>query len=251
MIGIVSLLTGEAYLQVRDARRRLKERHGLLGAGEFSPHVTYLLGESQGGLENLIDRVGALAAEIDPFTIRAQGLGIFPGPAPVLYLPVPRSPRLAAVYQALYGTFAEAGVAIPLHYRPENWLPHVTLLHDELTRKTLPAVLADLPADHFDLSSPLTGFCLVERIEEGDPEITREFPFRGQDALGPNPFGLSSRPCQPSDRDFIYRLVEKTLKPYVSAYHTWDEARFERNFGESGRQKVIILAEGRRVGYIQ
>ena len=250
MIGIVSLLTDEAYVAVQDGRRQLRERHGLSSAGTFHPHLTYLLGKFEGELDDLMGRVAELAAGTDPFPIRAQGLGVFAGLSPVLYLPVPRSPTLAAVYQSLYHAFTQAGVVIPLYYRPENWLPHVTLLHDELMHKMLPAVLKDLPADSFNLSSQLTGFCLVEQVGEDGSQITREFPFRGQNELGPNPFGLTSRPCQPSDRDFVYQLVKETLRPYISAFHPWDEALFDRRFADAWRDRVIILSEGRPVGYI-
>jgi ribosomal protein S18 acetylase RimI-like enzyme/2'-5' RNA ligase len=255
MIGIISLLTDEAYLEVQRVQRWLEEEYGLPKLAFFQPHITYLIGEGDGDREAVIERTRALASETDLITILTKGLGIFPGAGPepdlVLYLPVPRSSKLAAVHQALCQTFVGAGETIQPYYRPESWLPHVTLASKGPSPEVVSAVVEGLPAQPFSLTCRLAGLRLVEEMGDEQAAITHEFPFRGQNELGPNPFGLISRPCQPSDRDFIYRLVEEALRPLVSAYFPWDEAQFERNWSQSWHKKVIVLAEDRPVGYIQ
>jgi len=253
MIGILSLLTGKAFLEVQSVQHQIVEKHGTLGTGFSQPHLTYALGtegSSREALENLIGRLDALAAATDPFAIRAMGLGLFSRPALVLYLPVPRSPALASVHQAVHGAIGEGGT-VRAHYRPPRWLAHISLVSAGLTKELLPAVIQELVPLRLDVSSRLTGFSLAEEIEQDRWEITREFPFRGQNELGPNPFGLTSRPCQPSDQDFVHGLVVETLKPVISAIVPWEEKRFEQGFADSWPQKVIILAEGRPVACIQ
>ncbi len=249
IIGIVSLLGGETWLQIRSLQQHLQ---AVLGREmpPFHPHLTFVVGE--GGLDRkvLTDRIAALAASTAPFPIQAAGLGIFSAQLETLYLPVPRGPTLAAVQAVIYQSFAHAGGRIQGYYRLENWLPHVTLAHDAPAAKLVPEALRQLPVEGYN--SYLSGFSLVETDAGGQLGIMREFPFRGLDALGANPFGLTSRPCQPSDREFVYRVVEGTLRPLVSAYHTWDPARFEDNFVRSWRDKLIVLAaqQGRPVGVV-
>lgn len=264
MIGIISLLTDEAYLEVQRVQRWLEEEYELPELAFFQPHITYLIGEGDGDREAVIEGTRALASETDLITIMTQGLGIFPGagvePDLVLYLPIPRSSRLAAVHQALCQTFVGAGETIQPYYRPESWLPHVTLASKGVRPEVVSAVVEGLPAQPFSLTCHvryayltcrLAGLGLVEEVGDEQVAITHEFPFRGQNELGPNPFGMTSRPCQPSDRDFIYHLVEEALRPLVSAYFPWDEAQFDQNWSQSWHKKVVVLAEGRPVGYIQ
>jgi GNAT superfamily N-acetyltransferase/2'-5' RNA ligase len=213
--------------------------------------MTYLLGDGTADPDGLIGQLGALAGDTNPITIHATGLGLFPGEPPTLYLPVPRGPALAAAHQAVFDLFTDWGGAVQPHYRPERWIPHVTLASHELAQGMLPAAVADLPLSCLEATGRVLGFCLATAATVDQWEIVREFPFRGQDALGPNPFGLSSRPCQPSDQGFIHRLVVEALKPLVSAFHPWSEARFGQGFASNWRQLVIVLAEGRPVGTIQ
>jgi ribosomal protein S18 acetylase RimI-like enzyme/2'-5' RNA ligase len=250
-IGIVSLLTGSGYLVVRRAQRQLYQSHGLSMEGFVRPHVTYAVGTLDGELEALSGRLAALAAETDPFTIQVVGLGIFPGVQPVLYLPVPRGPQLAALHRRVCDHFRAAGGELEAFYELDGWLPHVTLTTHGLTNDGLPAALADLPAPCLNLKSRLIGLCLAQEVAPGRWEKTIEFSFRGVDTLGPNRHGLTSRPCQPWDRDVVYRLVEETMRPIISAHVEWDQERFDRDFDASWRQKQIILLNGRPVGYVQ
>jgi ribosomal protein S18 acetylase RimI-like enzyme len=251
MIGIVSLLTGSGYLVVRRAQRKLVERHGVSIDGFARPHVTYAVGTLEGELDALSRRLAILAAETDPVIIQAIGLGIFPGPQPVLYLPVPRGPELASVQQQVCDHLVAAGGVLEPNYGRDSWLPHVTLTTHGLTNDGLPGAIGDLPAPCLNLKNRLIGLSLAEEVAPQCWEKTAEFLFRGVDMLGPNPAGLVARPCQPWDRDLVYRLVEETMRPIISAYFEWDEERFDRDFAESWRRKRIILLNGRPVGYIQ
>ena len=251
MIGLISLLTNDAYLQVERAQRWLEEKHGFTNPGYARPHVTYVIGAGSTVSPALIERIEALAEDTGHFQIRLSGLGLFPEEPPVLYLPVQPSAELAALQGAACRALEEAGETVRPYYGSESWIPHVTLASGMVTPDKMEAVCAEMPAAGIDLAARLAGLALAEESPEGNWAITREFPFRGQNELPANPFGLRSRPCQPFDRDFVYRLVEETLRPLVSAYFAWDESLFDQNWRGSWRQKVMILAEGRRVGYIQ
>lgn len=251
MIGLVSLLTDAAYVQVAQVQRWLEKEHGFTNPGYSQPHVTYVIAEGRAAPAGLTEGLGALVEETDPFQIRLGGLGIFPEDEPVLYLPVQPNAELVAVQQATCRAFTAAGVTIRPYYTSERWIPHVTLASGMVSPEEMEAVCAEMPSERTDLPALLTGLALAGEGRTGEWLITREYPFRGQDELAPNPFGLESRPCQPFDRDFVKGLVEETLRPLVSVYFDWDESLFEQSWQQRWRQRTIILAEGRRVGYIQ
>jgi ribosomal protein S18 acetylase RimI-like enzyme len=229
----------------------LREHHGLSIEGFFRPHVTYAVGTLDGELAPLKERLVDLAAATDPFSIQAIGLGIFPGQQPTLYLPVPRNPSLTRLHQKVCDHFVAVGGALETYYELEGWLPHVTLTTHGLTHEGLPGALADLPAPCLNLKNRLIGFSLAEEVAPGRWEKTIEFLFRDIDTLGPNPLGLSARPCQPWDRDLVYRWVEETLRPVVSAHVEWDKDRFRDDFAASWRRKRVVLRDGRPIGYLQ
>lgn len=250
MIGIVSRLTGEAYQQVEELQRCLAAEHRVDRVGVFFPHLTYALGETPALLAQLSADLEALAAATDSFSIAVFGLGIFAGPAPVLYMPVPRSPHLAEIHEAVGRCVLAAGGMIDPKYQAESWLPHVTLLSQLPPVEALPAMIADLQARPLHLTSQLVSFCLAQEIGERW-EIVREFSFRGQNTLPANPFGLSSRPCQPADRAFVCELVEETLRPIISVWFPWDRSLLEQSFESGWRLLEIILHQGQPVGHIQ
>ena len=68
MIGIISLLTDEAYLEVQRVQRWLEEEYELPELAFFQPHITYLIGEGDGDREAVIERARALASGTDYYS---------------------------------------------------------------------------------------------------------------------------------------------------------------------------------------
>ena len=249
-IGIISRLAGNVYWQVESLHHRWVAEHQLAPSADYYPHVTYVLGEKPAAVAEMAACLADLANRTDPYSIKAVGLGIFPGPTPVLFMPVPRHDQLNALHREVSTCFSTAGGVIDPKYQTDAWLPHVTLLSQLSTDEVLPKIVAEIQGEPLTLACQLISLCLVEEKDDRW-QVVREYPFRGQNVLPENEYGLSSRPCQPADRAFIYALVEETLKPHVSAFYTWERKRFDENFAARWRQKLLILAEGRPVGYIQ
>jgi len=91
----------------------------------YPPHVTLAVYPDDVPVPQLDATVMLLAKEWDILPIELTGLGIFPGPDPVLWVaPVPTAGLLAcqaALVAALHGLRCDG------HYRPGHWMPHVTL----------------------------------------------------------------------------------------------------------------------------
>jgi 2'-5' RNA ligase len=122
----------------------LERRHGLRGArASLHPHVSYLVGDSS--RPNAVGTALArAAAAIRPVTVTIEGLGIFDGPRPVLFLRVAKSPELLEIHLRLLDATQDLWDDLWPHYLPEAWCPHVTLALDDLAPGQAAAVLADL-----------------------------------------------------------------------------------------------------------
>lgn len=68
-----------------------------------------------------------LAAATPPFPAHFAAFGSFPGANGVVYLAPTPSEALLAIHRAVHGRLAAAGVALHPHFRPQGWIPHVTV----------------------------------------------------------------------------------------------------------------------------
>ncbi|QWW69740.1 2'-5' RNA ligase family protein [Rhizobium sp. WYJ-E13] len=59
--------------------------------------------------------------------VRLSSVGLFPGPAPVLFAAPVVSAELLALHRDFHAAVDSAGAACWPYYLPGNWVPHVTL----------------------------------------------------------------------------------------------------------------------------
>ena len=71
-----------------------------------------------------------VAQALPPFAVHLAAFGLFPGNKGVAYLtPTPSEPLLK-VHREVHGHLVAAGVRPYAHFRPEGWVPHVTVAYD-------------------------------------------------------------------------------------------------------------------------
>src|SRR4051794_24661476 len=92
--AISSDLTGAALDAVFALWDELEVRFGMREARTAGrPHVTYVVGEP-GEPELLLAAAAQAARRIEPFTLELDGVGVFEGESPVVYLRVVRHREL-------------------------------------------------------------------------------------------------------------------------------------------------------------
>jgi 2'-5' RNA ligase len=141
MHGVVSLLDPQAARLVESIWVELENEFGL--SSMYVPriaHFSYQIAD-----EYNVKRLGAaleqLAQSQRPFRVRTTGLGLFTGSRPVLYIPVIRNSELAQMHSALWQAINGAGTGVSDLYRPENWMPHITLAQGDLDKDNLPRLV--------------------------------------------------------------------------------------------------------------
>ena len=167
--AVVSLLDLKHDEKVRDIWAALEREFGLrsIYSAPF-PHFSYHGANDfdDEGVHALLERV---AQEGHPFHVRTAGLGIFPGPKPIVYIPVARSPKLVHYHCRLYSALCDLATKPNPLYHPERWLPHITLAHGDLTAEMLPDVVRFLNEDTFAWTMAVDNFSLVytEGVDQG------------------------------------------------------------------------------------
>ena len=94
----------------------------------YRPHITLSVCE-QMDLDELKKNLPVLIASTPPIPVTFSQLGIFPGPDGVIFLGVTVNKMLANLHASYWRTADAYMGAASEYYRPDIWVPHVTLAY--------------------------------------------------------------------------------------------------------------------------
>lgn len=176
MAGVISLLEPHDAGRVERLWDTMQREFGVLrGFPGAIPHVSYHLGDYPPDAP-LQASLAALANQAAPFSAQVSGIGVFGGPAPVLYLAVARGPRLAALHAEVRAVMTSLGHDNNPYYEPDNWLPHVTFAQQNLSTEALPGVVSWLAAQPIQFAFQVTSLALATETPDA-LEVLVPFPF--------------------------------------------------------------------------
>ncbi len=95
--------------------------------------------------------ISALVSTWKEFSVKTAGLGLFTGENPALYLPIIKTRDLLEKHQELWELCKGFGNQISILYSPENWLPHITLVHQGFSLENATCVIEDLYTRKLDI----------------------------------------------------------------------------------------------------
>lgn len=159
--GVVSLLDEAHYRLVEDLWAELVRDVGVRGVYVTPfPHFSYHVAEHYDTtlLHSILQQV---AQEQSVFRVRTTGLGIFTGDAPVLFIPVVRDHALASFHRILWNEISRAASEAVTYYRPDQWIPHITLGHGDLQAGNLTEIMRLLSAREFNWEITVDNLALI------------------------------------------------------------------------------------------
>lgn len=130
------------------------------------PHLS-LQGADEYAVAEVDARLRVLTAEATPITVAADGLGIFAGPQPVLYVPVQRTEALNRIHGELWRRLAPFSRGMSPYYAPERWAAHVTLAQWDIPPERLGAVISRLAARPLAWEMRLVALGLIVGVGDG------------------------------------------------------------------------------------
>lgn len=104
------------------------------------PHLSYHVADRY-DLDRLMPRIREIAASAPPLTVRAEGVGLFTGDYPVIFLPVIRDHRLSELHARLWQTADDCAKGSSPYYHPDSWTPHITIAAGTMTADDIAAVM--------------------------------------------------------------------------------------------------------------
>ncbi|RAU83361.1 2'-5' RNA ligase family protein [Pontibacter arcticus] len=182
MIAIASILDKKTSERVSDLMEQLEAEFGLSGVKVTPyPHLTLLTAEIP-DMEELKQYLENTCIETESFTIRTTGLGIFPGPNPVIYIPVLRTQPLNHLHRKLQVDISEMSTEMGVFYNPNMWLPHITLALGDTTTELLGPILAYLCQYNYNWEITIDNLTILQK--SGDFYLKEEeFYFKSSELI--------------------------------------------------------------------
>ncbi|WP_400190219.1 2'-5' RNA ligase family protein [Hymenobacter sp. B81] len=180
MLAITSLLNPQNAARINGIIHSLETEFGLDDVQATpDPHITYLLAGSMQP-EMLKQVLAEVAATTAPFAAYTTGLGLFPGPNPVIYIPVLRSDDLNRLHHRLLSAAAPLCQRTDRYSQPDLWLPHISLALHDTTPDLLGPVLQYLNEQTFNLQLRISNLAVLR--QEGERFVPEEvYPLEGLD----------------------------------------------------------------------
>ncbi|MCC3160598.1 2'-5' RNA ligase family protein [Hymenobacter sp. 15J16-1T3B] len=180
MLAITSLLNPQNAQRINGIIQSLEDEFGLDDVQATpDPHITYLLAgvSKHEALQEVLEDIAATTA---PFEAHTTGLGLFPGPNPVIYIPVLRSDALNRLHRRLLSATEPLCLRTDKFSQPELWLPHISLALHDTTPELLGPVLQYLNEQTFNLKLRISNLAILR--QEGEQFIPEEvYPLEGED----------------------------------------------------------------------
>ncbi len=177
MYSIASLLDPASAESVRALWARLEASCGLTGIQETPlPHFSWMSADSF-LFAPLEHDLHTLAMDVQPFSVRTSGLGIFTGSFPVIYLPVIKNAALIEAHERIWRCARPYAVVPNGYYEPRHWVPHVTLAYREIDAGRLACGIADMAFQKVELEIRVDHLALIYHTA-GQGGIRNQFLFQ-------------------------------------------------------------------------
>lgn len=138
--AVVALLDDPTTAKVKSIWSHLEVECGLkaVNATPF-PHFSFHIAQSY-DLDELDARLSDIASQTGAFRVRTTGLSVFTGLEPVVFIPLVVSQTLLSLHQKLWDETSSLGERVSGHYRPEYWVPHITLANRDVHTEGLACI---------------------------------------------------------------------------------------------------------------
>ena len=178
MLAITSLLNPQNAERINRIIKSLEVEFGLDDVQATpDPHITYQLAGVR-KLSALKKVLREVAHTTKPFAAHTTGLGLFPGPNPVIYIPVLRSDALNQLHRRITEATRPLCLRTDKFSGPDCWLPHISLALHDTTPELLGPVLQYLNKQTFNLKLTINNIAILR--QEGELFVQEKcFHFEG------------------------------------------------------------------------
>jgi 2'-5' RNA ligase len=174
-VGVVSILEGDVYQKIKRMWRLFERKYNSKAIQNFAhPHLSF-----QGGVCEDVKVIDAnlkkLCAQVKPFLIKIEGINTFKEPDRAIFLEVVRTKTLQRIHRRIDVLLREYCLQTFNLYSPQNWHPHITLAHGDLTPNNFQKAKKDLENYHPRYRLKVHNICLVKWYDKDKIRIYKKY----------------------------------------------------------------------------
>ena len=178
MHGIISLLDQEHHHKVQTIWHELETTCGLGGIKTApQPHFSWQVAENY-DLDRVRDILEEISCYTRPFVVHTNGLGIFTGETPVLYIPIVKDTHLCQFHNKLWEQMQKLSQGMSPYYSPQDWVPHITLAVGDVTHFNLGCALEKMAFQTYSWDITINNLILAYQPEGQENWEMHRYDFR-------------------------------------------------------------------------
>ena len=179
MDGVVTNLPEPYYTKTLKIWKELEESCGI---GQVFitpvPHFSWQVA-AEYDIERLKAALTPLCQATKPFTVHTSGIGIFTQPNPTVYIALVKDKRLMEFHARVYAYMRNTGRGDSPFYHPDYWMPHITLVFQDLKPENTRCVFEWLAFEPFHWQFTVDHLSVLRTLE-GQPVVELlNLPFEG------------------------------------------------------------------------
>lgn len=181
MHGLVSLLPQSYHQKVENIWEILEAQFNLVGfLVSPIPHFSWQIAE-QYDQELLTENLTDFCQTIPPFKIRTSGLGLFTGMRQVIYIPIIKDCHLIELHAQIWRAVGSHARELSPLYGPDMWVPHITLVHENLTPDNIGPIMTFLSTETYQWEFQIDQLVLISdsASEDSKLQIKARYPLLG------------------------------------------------------------------------
>lgn len=176
MQGIVSALPQPYEQKVLTIWEQMERLYGAKFAQTaLIPHITWHLAMQNYDMERLIPKLDSFCKLLRPLQVNVKGAASFPGST--IYLKVIKSATLSNLHQNLCELLKPFAHSPNLLYIPQNWVPHITIVHQDLSDNLIKEVLESLNKQAVDWVFQTDNFVILNQENDFRASLIYRFQF--------------------------------------------------------------------------
>jgi 2'-5' RNA ligase len=142
--GAMTILDGPLRDEALRLWRMFENHYGSVGVQTFAhPNLTFGGGTIRDP-RALAAHLEDLAETLEPFELRITGIDVFHEPQRAVYLAVEPTAELTRIHRSVHQVLEQHCEALVELYRPESWVPHITVAMGDLSQENFERALEDL-----------------------------------------------------------------------------------------------------------
>ena len=112
-----------------------------------------------------------------PFVLSTNGIGIFTGKRPAVYIQIKPSIQILAFQKKLYETFSDHSDGLKKFYVPDRWIPHISIAIEDIDLSNIGGVMEYLLPNTFKHDLRIENISLVRKEKGQAMELVRDYWF--------------------------------------------------------------------------